>query len=1373
MKKFVSLLMILCLTAGGFTPAAAAGIPDIPLSYFDEGAYPVNSHSINNFAVPLPASMSGGLGITADGNMTAPTVSSIPAWVDTNTRQTPSFNEANGRDADDAALRLATVAGQTVDSSNNNLSAMPFFYVQGSQPEIEPGDKILMSFDFATSDMAIQKTVGMYSRNTPSRAATGQNGRTAFPFLTIDTDGTIKAKNGAGDTNTVIADYKVGTWYNVIIEFFVNDSRMPYYNVYINGVKKAENYGAYTSTSANPNNSNLSRGMIYYLDYFRFTITPEANAVAVYDDLYIDNLSLDTNSAFTQDFYKASRDAAELSFTGDMSNGNVAKNLVATDLTLPASGYEGSTVSWASDRPDIISTHGSVNAVSEPTDVTLTATVTSGAKALTKVFYITVVPLESVILELDAASLTFDTIRGDNRQADRIFSSLSLPDFVGEGNRTSVTWSSADTAAVTNDGIVTRKADEFQAVTLSALLSYSGRSVTKTFELKVMGEVFVDYCEDFSLADSFSNMQTATESTWQFTGFMSTSSDMAAKDYVIYRVSGMTGFQVTTTENTRAAGFPGDTTFEIADESGEFVPYSGAVKSESIGDIVSDGRNASVGGWYHFTYTAENLPVGTEYLKIIVADRTPTEKLWTYQIDTVAIYYDAASYAYTWPSGAGIYFSDITNSSLHISWEDLGGSDLEYEVYADGVPAAVTADSYTSLNGLSPNTSYRIGVLARNKNDSTLHSRLLGSVAVRTSRDRGYEVFSEASPALPLSLPKTDIIDGGAFMSALVTLSLGADISFGYSGYIQVAFANAAVNIYADKTVHLKGGRIIHTQRYLEGTAGKTLTLVTEDTYISDSQANIELSVKSIGAAGGSVTCGYLDLYRLPAGTVYYEALEEFTPANGFSAELPVSVLESFTFEADIRANSGSSGSLTIALYSSVSDDVGSPLRLTQTTLSAASSNWAYQYNAMYGKGTSNMVLGGYVMLPSILKTDTWVSLKIYADVEAGRLDVYHDNVLIMEDLYFTHEDAVDLKSITIGLSGGAPDFSIRGMRVTGGYHGLFVKPVRTVDEYDNDVVSLKDGQTLKGQFEALYFDADNAAPASDMVLWGMYGGDVKRQPVSISNLEAWHSYEILFDITSDTENVKLYLWDKETVVPITKRGGYYPSPVIKEKATVFLMGDSTVENYSDSTRPLRKGWGQVLSSYVTGDLTVRNISRGGMSSRTYIDSGRHTLFENEAAEGDYLIVQLGHNDRCSGNPTLYRHTVPGSTYDDMLRKYIVMARNKGVHIIFVTPATVLGDAFSQTESDLSKYAKAMLRVAAEENVPCIDLYNKSRAEFNALGRDYCNDNVYMYNVNVVGAATPEHDGTHFQDTGARLLAQYVMELMEEAGIEFARFKNF
>ncbi len=111
------------------------------------------------------------------------------------------------------------------------------------------------------------------------------------------------------------------------------------------------------------------------------------------------------------------------------------------------------------------------------------------------------------------------------------------------------------------------------------------------------------------------------------------------------------------------------------------------------------------------------------------------------------------------------------------------------------------------------------------------------------------------------------------------------------------------------------------------------------------------------------------------------------------------------------------------------------------------------------------------------------------------------------------------------------------------------------------------------------------------------------------------------------------------------------------KKTTIFMIGDSTMANKSIGNGNPERGWGMVLQGFFTDQIIVDNHAVNGRSSKSFIDEGRWQVVLDKIKPGDYVFIQFGHNDE---KPKPDRHTDPGSTFDDNLRKFVNETRQKG-----------------------------------------------------------------------------------------------------------------
>lgn len=175
-------------------------------------------------------------------------------------------------------------------------------------------------------------------------------------------------------------------------------------------------------------------------------------------------------------------------------------------------------------------------------------------------------------------------------------------------------------------------------------------------------------------------------------------------------------------------------------------------------------------------------------------------------------------------------------------------------------------------------------------------------------------------------------------------------------------------------------------------------------------------------------------------------------------------------------------------------------------------------------------------------------------------------------------------------------------------------------------------------------------------------------------------------------------------------------------KPTLFIVGDSTVKNSTLG----QQGWGDpLIKLFDPAKIKVENHAIGGRSSRTFQNEGRWDRILAAAKPGDFVLIQMGHNDGGSlDDPRRARGTLPGigeetreidnpltkkhevvHTYGWYLRKYVADARDKGMTPILVSPIPhVPRQVVKAGEREPSKHVAWCEEVAAAEKSPFIDL---------------------------------------------------------------------
>jgi lysophospholipase L1-like esterase len=200
----------------------------------------------------------------------------------------------------------------------------------------------------------------------------------------------------------------------------------------------------------------------------------------------------------------------------------------------------------------------------------------------------------------------------------------------------------------------------------------------------------------------------------------------------------------------------------------------------------------------------------------------------------------------------------------------------------------------------------------------------------------------------------------------------------------------------------------------------------------------------------------------------------------------------------------------------------------------------------------------------------------------------------------------------------------------------------------------------------------------------------------------------------------------------------------------IVLVGDSTVCNYPDD-KPER-GWGQYIQGYFDESVKVINLAKSGRSTKTFMKEGLWKKALDEKPQ--FVLVQLGHND--SHAPEKPEATNAATDYKENLRIYIDESRAIGAKPILVTP--MVRRVFREDgklANELQPYVDAMKQVAAEKQVPLIDLHASSMALVEPLGAAGSAD-----------MANKPGDNTHFGAKGAQTMAKLVMNELPSAAPE-------
>lgn len=218
------------------------------------------------------------------------------------------------------------------------------------------------------------------------------------------------------------------------------------------------------------------------------------------------------------------------------------------------------------------------------------------------------------------------------------------------------------------------------------------------------------------------------------------------------------------------------------------------------------------------------------------------------------------------------------------------------------------------------------------------------------------------------------------------------------------------------------------------------------------------------------------------------------------------------------------------------------------------------------------------------------------------------------------------------------------------------------------------------------------------------------------------------------------------------------------KKTKVYLIGDSTMSIKEVKAYP-ETGWGMPFAYFFDSTIEIDNRAKNGRSTRTFISENLWQPVANSLQEGDYVFIQFGHNDESKEKAD--RYTTP-EEYKTNLLKFISESRSKKAIPILVTPVSRRKfDANGNAVETHEIYSALVREVAKEQNVPMIDLDEKSKALYQQFGPETSK----LLFLQLEKGEHPNYpdgktDNTHFNELGARKIAQLVLQGIKELHLD-------
>ena len=233
------------------------------------------------------------------------------------------------------------------------------------------------------------------------------------------------------------------------------------------------------------------------------------------------------------------------------------------------------------------------------------------------------------------------------------------------------------------------------------------------------------------------------------------------------------------------------------------------------------------------------------------------------------------------------------------------------------------------------------------------------------------------------------------------------------------------------------------------------------------------------------------------------------------------------------------------------------------------------------------------------------------------------------------------------------------------------------------------------------------------------------------------------------------WAWDEKLTLEFTGTRpavGSLEIARVDDIPVIYLAGDSTV---TDQPREPHNSWGQMLPRFFNDHVAVANHSESGESLRSFIGERRLEKVMSIIKPGDFLMIQMGHNDEKLKGDGVGAFT----TYKADLKRFVAEARQHGAKPVLITPMHRRNfDSDGKIVNSHGDFPEAVRQVAKEDGVPFIDLTEMSKVLYEAMGPEES-----------VNAFAP-NDATHHASWGSYELARCVVEAIRKNDLGLKKY---
>jgi len=217
---------------------------------------------------------------------------------------------------------------------------------------------------------------------------------------------------------------------------------------------------------------------------------------------------------------------------------------------------------------------------------------------------------------------------------------------------------------------------------------------------------------------------------------------------------------------------------------------------------------------------------------------------------------------------------------------------------------------------------------------------------------------------------------------------------------------------------------------------------------------------------------------------------------------------------------------------------------------------------------------------------------------------------------------------------------------------------------------------------------------------------------------------------------------------------------------TVFIVGDSTAANKQPKAFP-ETGWGMELQAFFKNEVKVDNRALNGRSTKSFINEKRWEAVLNELKEGDFVLIEFGHNDEKIEKPEV------GTSLEDYqtnLVKYIRETQAKKANPILLTPIARRNFVNGVLIATHKGYPGIVRKLADSLHIPLIDMERKTESLLTKLGDAPSKKLFNHVDSGHVNYPKGKKDDTHLSPEGAKTFAGLVVDGIKETKIKLAAY---